>query len=69
MMDHPVAAPLSETINHSERILDELCINAIRVLAIPPLRPTLYCSAQALKWHSTSPPANNSQPAGYARGS
>jgi transketolase len=34
MMDHPVAAPLSETINHSERILDELCINAIRVLAM-----------------------------------
>jgi transketolase len=32
MMDHPVAVPLSET--HSERVLDELCINAIRVLAM-----------------------------------
>jgi len=38
MMDHPVAAPLSETINHSERILDELCINAIRVLAMDALQ-------------------------------
>lgn len=34
MMDHPVAAPLSETINHSEQVLDELCINAIRILAM-----------------------------------
>lgn len=34
MMNHPVIAPLSETANSCGQVLDQLCINALRVLAM-----------------------------------
>ncbi len=34
MMNHPVIAPLSETANSSGQVLDQLCVNALRVLAM-----------------------------------
>ena len=33
-MNHPETVPLPQTTNDSEQVLDQLCINALRILAM-----------------------------------